>query len=305
MRTIASQLSLKISILSIVWMIAIVLFHSSNGVDVVWYKELMSDCRMGGAGFFFVVSGFLLMRRDGWMRPMEMLSLWKTAVRSRFRSLVVPCFIWCAIGLVVVLNCESNILNAFGVIGVASSANSPLWYVKFLFCFVLLSPLVALGIEKLGHWSFPSLAMGMLTAPFVPFPMKFSLSFSLACFVLGCVCARCPIRIPQGHKSMALSALLILVGEGMKLRINHPGSPALRMYGVFSDGLALADYSGKVCAAMHSEHQTVPYIFRILLAWVDSLGFAKGDFCHECCWRHMWCFRPLCDGGRSNAACRT
>lgn len=60
------QLSKKISVLSVFWMIAIVLFHSSHGVRAVWYSELMSDCRLAGVGFFFAVSGFFLMRKDAW-----------------------------------------------------------------------------------------------------------------------------------------------------------------------------------------------------------------------------------------------
>ena len=52
----------KITLLSFAWMFGIVLFHACNGNSPRGYAELMSDFRIGGVSFFYIVSGFFLMK---------------------------------------------------------------------------------------------------------------------------------------------------------------------------------------------------------------------------------------------------
>lgn len=226
-------LSMKISMLSIVWMFAIVLFHSSYWVDAVWYRGLMADCRFGGVGFFFAVSGFFLMRKEGWGRRNARWGLWREAIRVRMRSLGVPYLLWCMVGWAFIQHFDEDALRAFGVVGLAPSANGPLWYVKFLFAFVLASPLVAGLIELFGYWMFALWAGMMLAIPFLPLPLKCSMFF--ACFVFGCVCARCPIRVPRGRKGL-LGALMICFVCVAWFRINRPEVVPLQIYGAFLAG---------------------------------------------------------------------
>lgn len=226
------QLSKKISVLSGFWMIAIVCFHSSHGVRAVWYSELMSDCRLAGVGFFFAVSGFFLMRKDAWGGEGRK-AVWREAVRTRIRSLGVPYLLWNMAGWALNRHFDEDIFHAFGLVGVAPSANGPLWYVKFLFLFVLVSPLVAVVIEKCGRWTFVLCSGMMLVIPFCPFPMKFSLFFSFSFFILGSVCARCPIhvQVKRTGRFLVLTALVCMWAGMYVLRLNHHDVFFMQMYG--------------------------------------------------------------------------
>ena len=136
-----------VSQLSVFWMFAIVLYHTSFAVEACWYKELMSDCRMGGVGFFFLVSGYFLMKR---YEKGGLIRWWKGEVYKRIFSVLVPYFTWCAIGVIVhcIMNGIGDVCNMkiiAGMLGLSSllpMANTPLWYLKFLFIFVFLSPMI-------------------------------------------------------------------------------------------------------------------------------------------------------------------
>lgn len=96
--------------------------------------------------FFFCVSGFLLARHvneKGW---------WQSAIRKRVWSLLVPYLIWCHINIVVVLLCGD--VQGYGLrgwladIGFSFKGPNVLWYIRALFLFVLLSPVLNFLILK-------------------------------------------------------------------------------------------------------------------------------------------------------------
>lgn len=112
--------------------------------------------------YFFVVSGFFLARHcenAGW---------WKSAVQKRVKSLLVPLFFWCALMLVFIkfllpvgdffITGASGwkpvsaieVVNALGLNPFRSPILSPMWYVRTLFVFVLVSPLVVKAVKKWG-----------------------------------------------------------------------------------------------------------------------------------------------------------
>lgn len=106
--------------------------------------------------FFFLVSGYFLARHcdeDGW---------WSVAVKKRFRTLAVPYLIWNAVAFPVLL-CRryaengvferptvNDCLVAFGLRPLSMGADYPLWYVRALCFFVLLSPLLFPLVRKFG-----------------------------------------------------------------------------------------------------------------------------------------------------------
>ena len=167
----------RIVALSTLWMLGIVLYHCGQGVSAAWYRELLADFRVGGVSYFFVVSGFFLARHAqgggfcGW---------WRGEILKRVRSLLLPYFLWCAIGL-----SGPDLLRQFGLVGVAPAADSPLWYVKFLFLFCLVSPLLVAGVRGLRGWALPVLGVLLALLPHFALPMKFSLVHSLLAFAVG------------------------------------------------------------------------------------------------------------------------
>ena len=178
---ILSELIDMFRALAIFWTFGIVLFHTSIGVRAIWFKELMSDCRIAGVGFFFFVSGYFLMKR---FEPDKLLIWWRDAVSRRLSSIIVPYFVWCVMGLLLFKG-EVDLLKMLGITSVYPTLNSPLWYLKFLFVFVLLSPVVVIPIVHYPRVSMGALVLCLLVAPILSVPMKFSMFYSFSIFVSG------------------------------------------------------------------------------------------------------------------------
>lgn len=126
------------------------------GSILCWFREFFvrGFCQIA-VPFFFVVSGFFLGKKAheiGW---------WKTAVKKRFSSLVLPYMLWCLIYFLFVhsmILCANFVAHralsanmfAGGYIGTLKSfwgldlselpALIPLWYIRALVLFVILSP---------------------------------------------------------------------------------------------------------------------------------------------------------------------
>ena len=112
--------------------------------------------------FFFAMSGYFLgthVDETGW---------YVRALKKRFKTLVVPLFLWCVIWavftvpLAVVLNIRAgrdlfaNVLTGWGVLRyfaldiTRTPALGPLWYVRCLFFFVIVSPAIVCLIRRIG-----------------------------------------------------------------------------------------------------------------------------------------------------------
>lgn len=179
MNKISSYSSIKITVLSFVMMFGIALFHSCGGGGSL-YKEIMSDCRVGGVAFFFLVSGFFLVKH--YRAENSKFQWWKSIIVSRLKSLLLPYFIWCTLGIF-----NRDFLSGYGIVTLAPTYDAPLWYVKFLLLFALISPFIVWNIE-IAHKSklWRVLAIGAITLlPLLPLPLKFSFFVSFAMISSG------------------------------------------------------------------------------------------------------------------------
>ena len=165
-------------LLSFVWLFGIVLFHAQSGCPV-WFRELLSDFRVGGVVFFFALSGYHLVRRYD---PANWLVWYKCILSKRVRTLVVPYVIWCVVGLT-----SFNLLSQFGITSHAPAANAPLWYVKYLMLFCVGSIALIPIIRRIAatRWFYFAFGCSLAIIPWMPLPMKFSLFLSLLGFSFG------------------------------------------------------------------------------------------------------------------------
>lgn len=168
----------RVQALSFAWMLGIVLFHAGSGECSSFYNNLINDFRVGGVSYFYVVSGYFLMKRfEG-----DVYLWWKFEVLKRARTLLVPYLIWCSFGIQ-----GFDLLRQYGLTSLGPLANPPLWYVKFLFLFCLASPIVLIAVKFLNRRKMfvPAILTLVIVLPCIPLPLKFSLVLSLLMFTFG------------------------------------------------------------------------------------------------------------------------
>lgn len=109
--------------------------------------------------FFFVVSGFFLAKH------IDEPNWWRRAVFQRVRTLLIPFLIWnlVEVALWFILNGWPNVSKAilvktlvadFGLNPIKLAAVPPLWYVRALLLFVVISPLLLKQIRSQGGFVF-------------------------------------------------------------------------------------------------------------------------------------------------------
>ncbi len=110
-----------------------------NKLQSFWFF-LVETC----VPFFFMISGYLFFRTYQSYK-------WKDKLKTRVKSLLIPYLIWNTIYTVVILSLKklgaiTNIRDITGLkdvfLGCINSEYSPLWFVKYLMAFVLISPLM-------------------------------------------------------------------------------------------------------------------------------------------------------------------
>lgn len=115
---------------------------------LAWYvKEVLENgiCEMA-VPFFFLASGFFI-------APKIAAGLYKAEVAKRIRTLLVPYVFWLLMYLMLAMALSRHLsLPTPGQLGFDPfdcPALSPLWYVRSLFCLVLLSPIVVFCLKNL------------------------------------------------------------------------------------------------------------------------------------------------------------
>lgn len=152
---IDSAISAKFSNMGFVCVCLVVLMH----VHCPWEGGGINRLAVP---FFFAMSGYFLSRHvdeRGW---------YGKELRKRIRTLLVPLFAWCilwalvTVPLAIVLNIRarrvitSNLLTGWGALRYLAlditntPAMGPLWYVRCLFLFMVISPLIVWMIRKIG-----------------------------------------------------------------------------------------------------------------------------------------------------------
>lgn len=158
MSAINEETSRKLSNASFLAAVLIVLYHCAIPSDQGWLSEAYRRfVRFGiceaAVPYFFVASGFFLAGR---YLSESLVATWKTALRKRVGSLLVPYLIFCALafslkgmcdGSISQLNCGA-LIDAVGLNPLTYPAYKLLWYVRNLYLLVLVSPLIALGVRK-------------------------------------------------------------------------------------------------------------------------------------------------------------
>ena len=170
---ISPELSRRFGVFGFICAVLIVLIHAmprpSTDTWQWWVANLMGAeglCRVA-VPFFFFISGFFLSRHiyeDGWVRR---------ELCKRVKTLVIPYFIWIAIGIFFSFifwfaaqksGRECGVPNPFygpvslwvaNVLGINPFRNSigVLWYLRDLFVLVALSPVLVFVLRHFG-WSF-------------------------------------------------------------------------------------------------------------------------------------------------------
>ena len=165
MQMIDHDLSLKLSRLSFIAAVMVMLQHAyapfwSGTIETVLCHGLV----IWDVPYFFIAAGFLLFKDwDGWD-----FKWYKRKVLGRVRSLLVPYVFWTAWGIVfgalaVYVGIRHNLfhfddfgwwLSATGI-SEASMFNGYLWFIRRLFLFVLISPVIPLLARRVGWWLVP------------------------------------------------------------------------------------------------------------------------------------------------------
>lgn len=206
------DVSLKAGFLSLLMMVFIVAGHCrliGTGVDWLEPIGLVSAGCLGPAAVFvyFAMSGYFLAGgcgREGW---------WKNALSKRFKSLLLPFVLWAILYQILqayiwtdfsdglreaVRPFVENLLfggeKIFGLDLCSRPRAEPLWFLRSLFVYVLLSPVLVAALKRIPKLFIASFFVGCvycrvaaLPSPIMGFLWRFIDLFGLFYFAVGIV----------------------------------------------------------------------------------------------------------------------
>lgn len=275
----------KLEWLSFIWMYAIVVIHAGIGSHQ-WFQEFTWDVRIGGVSYFYAVSGYFFAKH---FDCESIMKWWRKEISKRFKSLAIPYLIWCAAGLN-----GWDIFRQFGISTHLPAANFPLWYVKYLFLFCVISPIFVGIINYISRsqYFFSVFLTGAVILPWIPLPLKFAFFFSLFMFSFGFGLA---LRTKRNHTAVRRSkwyaTIPILIAAYVLIHI--VGGSVMLQNGFLSWPLRV--YSALLLVSL-------TWCIADCMGEMDSLpSFFRGTFfvycSHEILLRHMRLFYNLGTAG--------
>ena len=175
---IKDALSAKISNMSFVCAIMVVLIHSPRATTVgsiewMWTTIVQNGICQMAVPYFFLVSGFFLAKQ-----VREGASWWKVEIKKRIRSLLIPFFIFNFLySMCKVILFANNLwtwkhwaalfISTIGFIPFGGVSMGSLWYIRTLIILVLISPL----LYRFATW-FGLLILFAIYAVFYPCPFE-------------------------------------------------------------------------------------------------------------------------------------
>lgn len=193
-----TQFFANIGYINVILSILIVALHSDfsdkYSTDVPYYwlytyahnmVSVIADCAVP---IFFVMSAFLFYRNFS-------MQIYPSKLKSRFKTVAVPYFIWSATGIIyqlaisfVITKDVSDFLNLREVLisWLMCEHNAPLWFLRTLFCFVIISPVIY-NILKLSKYSI--IISGLIFVANLLFEFDYtSVAFWFPIYFLGAWC---------------------------------------------------------------------------------------------------------------------
>lgn len=245
MNAISKQLSEKISFLSLVAACLVVFIHVPHDFDAGGFGSLVQYVIVEGVAriavpFFFAVSGFFLAGH------IEDAHWYGSEVAKRVKTILVPYLLWCLIYVMpgYAMAFSANVLHGtaltrnfpafsfvscFGLSPIVDPQSAQLWYLRFLFTLVLLSPLLVALLREGYRWSM----------------IVLSLFFIGNCILPGAI-PRCDLHtffrhafVFNGFFYFFLGMMISRFEQIRKIRLSLPQSLVIGMIGF---GLYLLNY---------------------------------------------------------------
>lgn len=242
MSCVSKEVSAKIVNMSLLGALLVVSIHCGYSTADSGVCKLVHQVFSGGYSriavpFFFLVSGYFLAAH------IDVKSWWRRETFKRFKSLIVPFFAWALlyevlfIPLSVIADYRAgrpfgtnicflngNILQVFGLQWDQWPAAIPLWFLRSLFLFVIVSPLLVRVLRRIPILWLVSLYLVSLLMIYAPDPDKggysgffnhvFSIS-GLFYFSAGML-----IRIRNIHYRSRISAIVSMIVGVVLLTVN-------------------------------------------------------------------------------------
>lgn len=166
MKEVSKEFSTKVVNMSLLCALLVISIHcgyskSESGICWLVHQMFSGGYSRIGVPFFFVVSGYFLaahVSEDSW---------WKRETFKRVKTLLVPFFSWAILYQVLFIPLSlyadyragrpfganvsflnGNALCVFGLQWDMWPASVPLWYLRALFMFVLVSPVIVFALKK-------------------------------------------------------------------------------------------------------------------------------------------------------------
>jgi len=292
-----SCLSRKMTVLSIIAMLAVVFIHSTAYFTLanparwnIFAETLVTrSFTRWAVPFFFVVSGF-------WFGRGAYISE-KTGcgelLKKKWKTLLVPYLCWCVMGFLVSLPLivGNNLLCGkglwertifaipglwakfdafFGVTNVGPQSNMPLWYVRCLLVMFLFAPIWKL-VLKIPHGAIGLLVFALANVWFYPIPVPYVSvpTFAFVWFAIGLSLAQFPVerwRVLRGW--MLVSLVLYALGSvAIAALVSGYVSVSQEMKSVVLDRLETALVPSSGILFFWGLYDRIPNLATIPLPW--------------------------------------